>query len=755
MRAFGRLMNERRQAVRDSRRQIGCALRGRNTLGLMRTVILSPFVSAPPTNLVEDHRRLGSRGRRGVLGAGNLSRYATPMPQPRASWRSIVVDGRYSAVNQEWEGRMEDAAAERATGGKYGVKLIRGPFVQLRPHQEECEDEAAFLAYAKRLRQEGHRLAVDLFSGAGGLSLGLEMAGYRVIMGIDKDREATETHRHHFGGLTVSWDLGNSERVRLVGQLIKEAGVELIAGGPPCQPFSRAGRSKIRHRIVSGFADPSEERRHLWRSYLEIVTIARPKAVLMENVPDMALDKDMFILRTMVHELESVGYAVEERVVDTSQYGVPQFRQRLILVALRDRTAFTWPPPVPDRVTVSNAIGDLPAVEGGWRPEGGAEGWAPYEAPKTTFQRQMREGMDGELADRVYDQITRPVREDDRLAFEHMGPKTLYSDLPVELRRYRADIFDDKYKRLDEDGLSRTITAHIAKDGYWYIHPTQNRTLTVREAARIQTFPDRYRFAGPPSAAFRQIGNAVPPLLGHQLGQAIQASLDEPCPAGPTTIDTGAKLAGWFRAYQNRTMPWLVADTRWQVICGEILLERLSRRQLQFPWSLVERWKTPADTLSARHELAVVGGLVSREGRVERLLDIAAVAGDSSVDLDNDKVLRGVLMGAEGIAELTVLVVPSTKDDDDAEEPVLAARGVLRVASRFTGEPELERRNRMSDGRLAVARMIGYGEAARDAHLGLIELAAGICRPEAQSCDLCPLAGTCASYVPQPHPVLF
>ena len=106
----------------------------------------------------------------------------------------------------------------------------------------------------------------------------------------------------------------------------------------------RAGRSKIRHRIRNGFADPSEERRHLWRSFLEVVTIAQPPAVLMENVPDMALDKEMFILRTMVHELESLGYAVEERVVDTSRYGVPQFRQRLILVALRDGVAFPWPP---------------------------------------------------------------------------------------------------------------------------------------------------------------------------------------------------------------------------------------------------------------------------------------------------------------------------------------------------------------------------------------------------------------------------
>ena len=258
------------------------------------------------------------------------------------------------------------------------------------------------------------------------------------------------------------------------------------------------------------------------------MTIARPAAVLMENVPDMALDKDMFILRTMVHELESLGYSVDERVVDTSDYGVPQFRQRLILVALHDKISFGWPPPLPDKVTVWNAIGDLPSVEGGYRPSGGAEGWSEYEGPKNAFQRCMREGMDGENANRVHDQITRPVREDDKIAFQYMGAKTRYSDLPPELRRYRADIFDDKYKRLDENDLSRTITAHIAKDGYWYIHPKDNRTLTIREAARLQTFPDRYRFAGPPSAAFRQIGNAVPPFLGEQLGIAVRASLDEP-----------------------------------------------------------------------------------------------------------------------------------------------------------------------------------------------------------------------------------
>ena len=640
---------------------------------------------------------------------------------------------------------MGDTAPEGGTGGKYGVRLVRGPFVQLPPHPEEC-DEDGFLAYAARLRAQGHRLAADLFSGAGGLSLGLEMAGYRVVLGIDRDREATETHRHHFGGLALDWDLGNAERIARVAQLVKEADVELLAGGPPCQPFSRAGRSKIRHRILNGFDDPSEERRHLWRSYLEIITIARPAAVLMENVPDMALDKDMFILRTMVHELESIGYAVEERVVDSSRYCVPQFRQRLILVALRDNKAFTWPAEVPDRVTVGNAINDLPSVEGGWRPEGGAHGWTPYDAPKNTFQRRMRQGMDGDFVDRVYDHITRPVREDDKIAFEHMNARTRYSELPAELRRYRADIFDDKYKRLDEHGLSRTITAHIAKDGYWYIHPKDNRTLTVREAARIQTFPDRYRFAGPPSAAFRQIGNAVPPFLGEQLGIAVRASLDDPhTAAGSSSIDTGRELAHWFRARPDLAMPWLKASTRWQVISAEILLERLGGQQLQWMWKALERCTKPAGTLAEKEALIDISKRLGREHRVERLLETAARVVEKSYDLDNDKAIRTLLRGAEAIADLAVLAVPSTKDDDDAEEPVLATRGVLRVAARFTGEEMLERKNTMSDGRLAVARMIGYGETARDAHLGLIELAIGVCRPETRVCDVCPLAATCAS----------
>ena len=166
------------------------------------------------------------------------------------------------------------------------------------------------------------------------------------------------------------------------------------------------------------------------------------------------------------------------------------------------------------RPTVRDAIVDLPPLND---TTGARE--LPYEGqPSSALGKSLR-GDGG--ADTIYDHMTRPVRDDDREAFKLMTASTLYSDLPAHLRRYRSDTFNDKYKRLDWDELSRTITAHIAKDGYWYIHPKEHRTLTVREAARIQTFPDRFRFAGTRSDAFRQIGNAVPPLLGRTVAEAI------------------------------------------------------------------------------------------------------------------------------------------------------------------------------------------------------------------------------------------
>jgi DNA (cytosine-5)-methyltransferase 1 len=634
------------------------------------------------------------------------------------------------------------------TDGKrfYGVRLVRGPFLSLPPHEAHCESADDVLELARKIRREDPeaRLAADLFSGAGGLSLGLQQAGFHVVLAADRDSEAVETHSHHFPGLSVDWDLADVAEIEAIVSLITRAGIDLVVGGPPCQPFSKAGRSKIRHRVHHGLRDPHDERRDLWRSFLEVVRLALPPAVLMENVPDMALDKEMFILRNMVEELEQLGYSVEEKVVDSSRYGVPQFRQRLILVALRDRIEFKWPDEPSERVTVWNAIGDMPEVEGGWRPEGGAQGWIFYAGPQTSFQRNMREGVANADREKLFDHITRPVREDDAQAFAVMDATTKYSDLPAEMKRYRDDIFDDKYKRLDEDDLSRTITAHIAKDGYWYIHPRQSRTLTVREAARLQTFPDWYRFAGPPSAAFRQIGNAVPPLLARRLGEALESSLAEEVQVGFTTRSVAARLSDWFGQRGALSIPWLKAYTRWQVIAAELLLERAEADYVRLLWPMLRMWKTPYALSARQNELRNIGRLIGREQRVEKLLELGKWWTDGLVEPQEDELDYSKIPGLPvSVADLAELVVPLS-GEDDSDEPVLATKGVLRVTSRFGGEP-VDRKNRLTDGRLSVARMVGGATNFRQAHLGLIELANSLCRPMEPLCYECPISDWCVS----------
>jgi DNA (cytosine-5)-methyltransferase 1 len=649
--------------------------------------------------------------------------------------------------------------SESKKGHTYGVRLVRGPFVNLKPHAEHYspDDIDGFLKYTAALRRKGARLAADFFSGAGGLSLGLERAGYKVVFGADHDPSAIRTHTHHFGGMSVDWDLSDAAAINNVAAICKAAEVDLVAGGPPCQPFSKAGRSMIRHRVENGQRDPYDERRDLWRSFLEIVQLVRPRAVVMENVPDMALDREMFILRSIVEELEQLGYSVEERVVEAWRYGVPQIRQRLILVALRNNLRFNWPAESTRKVTVWNAIGDLeePEIKGGWRPEGGADGWGDYLGPpQGAFQTEMREGIAEADSGKVFDHITRPVREDDREAFEQMTYKTKYSDLSSEHQRYRKDIFDDKYKRLNENDLSRTITAHIAKDGYWYIHPRQSRTLTVREAARIQTFPDRFRFDGPPSAAFRQIGNAVPPRLAYAVGRAVLRSLEESEDAGLNTRQTSKLLADWFRRKEpSLALPWLRAETRWQLIAGEILLDRASARVIRSFWRVlkdvggrVAEDSRSADRLTGLLDMARAIGRTERARQAIGLLDQVAKQPDL---LDGSATeIRKLAALPESVADLAVLAVecaasePESEDDDTGEEPILINKGVLRVARRFQANA-VDRRNKMTDGRLAVARMVGFGADARDAQLGLIELANSLCRPELPVCSECPLSSYC------------
>lgn len=632
---------------------------------------------------------------------------------------------------------MEAGAAAEPSGRRragYGVKLVRGPFVRPQAHPDATDDPGELRRLARETTQP---IAVDLFCGAGGLSLGLEQAGFRVLVGIDHDAEALETHRSLFAGLTLQWDLGDDDILAATISLLRGIKPALIAGGPPCQPFSRAGRSLVRHLIATGRHDPHADKRDLWQSFLAVVAGVRPPAVLMENVPDLALGRDMMILRTMVDELEALGYRVETQLVDAWRHGVPQHRQRLILVALANGTDFEWPADLSRRTTVDNAIGDLPPVEGGWRPEGGADGWAAYSGPRTSFQKRMRAAVGTEGSDRVYDHITRPVRADDLLIFEQMDHNTLYSEIDPALQRYRTDSFDDKYNRLDANALSRSITAHIAKDGYWYIHPSQNRTITVREAARLQTFPDHVRFAGPPSAAFRQIGNAVPPLMAERIGRAILESLTDPRPSQSRTTDTAERLARWFDEREELTIPWLRARTRWQVLLGDLLLARARTEVIRSVWPLVEPLSGPGTTLAHRERLIEIGTWLNRSDRVSKILAAAEWFVENPTAFDSAAAMAKAPFIFQAQADLAVRVLP-----DDTDDPVLTGYGALRPAARFVGR-SVDRMNKLSDGRMTVARMIGVEPLSDRSHPALLELANSLCRPEDPVCAECPLREEC------------
>ena len=286
-------------------------------------------------------------------------------------------------------------------------------------------------------------------------------------------------------------------------------------------PFSTAGTSKIGDLVRRGSRPPRDERADLWRSFFAIIDRLNPRAMLFENVPNFAQAQGGALLIALMDELANRGYSVHVQVLEAWRYRVPQHRSRLFVIGIAGNGKFEWPKPIGGRPTVGQAIGDLPVVQSGARNE-----IQPYEGPPTSvLARLLRKGLRGTEVRLVRDHVTRSVRPDDAEIYRLLEPGDTYMEVPEHLRRYRSDIFRDKYLRLSFDDLSRTITAHIAKDGYWYIHPSEDRTLSIREAARIQTFPDRFRFAGYPTSRYRQIGNAVPPMLASAVASSVQRAL--------------------------------------------------------------------------------------------------------------------------------------------------------------------------------------------------------------------------------------
>lgn len=618
---------------------------------------------------------------------------------------------------------------------QYGVRIQRSDVLKLQPNPEG-PTVRTFQRWCSAQREAGRPIAVDLFCGAGGLSMGLETAGWAVAAAVDHDPYAVETHRHNFVGLSLDLDLSTASARDTFVHLFNGIPVDLVAGGPPCQPFSRAGRSKIRSLVAAGLRENHDERRELWSAFLKVALRLKPRAILMENVPDMGLSDDFKVVRIMVDELENNNYLTQVQLVDAWRFGVPQHRKRLILLARRDGYGFTWPDESGHITTLRDCIGDLPGLIS----TTGAREMA-YVPPSdaSAFSRRMRmKATPGVL----HDHMTRAVRPDDLQVFQLMDSKTLYSDIPEHLRRYKADNFDDKYKRLDWGELSRSITAHIAKDGYWYIHPQEHRTLTVREAARIQTFPDNFRFSGTRSDAFRQIGNAVPPLLAEAAAKTLTARTDEPASA---TIN--------WRAVRGSLTKWAQR-------------QRSSRHWFMLPG--------PAVTLPVALAAAVLSNTRSNPEYIgEALKDMKGQDTLDGAVLDSANKSLAKTKAGDALNRLRPLLHHTDAWQDPqravqivglqpAEEQVfwmlqgadimLRTQGPIRVAARVAGSRSAEV-NRLTDGRIDLARLVGSGRnaALRMAALRLISVKH--CTADSYDCRMCPLSASCSSARPEAVPL--
>jgi DNA (cytosine-5)-methyltransferase 1 len=381
---------------------------------------------------------------------------------------------------------------------------------------------------------------IDLFSGAGGFSWGWRRAGFRTAAAVDHDAAAARTHELNFGSehcLSLNRDLttfGPDALASLLNGIPRD--LLAVTGGPPCQGWSRAGRGKLRSLKGDAASLLKDPRNSLYRQFLAYVSHFAPPVAVMENVPGMLRLEGRSVADEILEHFRGIGYDATYALVNARWFGVPQDRTRLIFLAVREdldldlhavdledfaqefrKTHLA----LPGETTVRQAIHDVPVI-----PHDTQEDPQPYIRRSGRLSRYasiMRTGSNGIITDH----ITRRHNEQDLEAFRVMPEGGLYIDLPDHLKRYRDDIFPDKYRKLRWDSVAGTVTAHLAKDGYSHIHPQEHRTLSIREAARLQSFPDSFRFAGNIGDRFRQIGNAVPPLMAWGIAAYVRRQLDE------------------------------------------------------------------------------------------------------------------------------------------------------------------------------------------------------------------------------------
>lgn len=393
---------------------------------------------------------------------------------------------------------------------------------------------------------------IDLFAGCGGLSEGFYMQGFEALVHVEIDKFACETlkKRMEFYGYSdienkvLEQDITDASTIEELKEAVGDNDVDIIIGGPPCQSFSTLGRAR------DEFGMQKDPRNYLFESYVQILNYFKPKFFVFENVTGLltAEIKDKKIIDLIIKEL-SRNYKliddVQNMILNSVHYGVPQERNRVIILGVRKDLNIT-PESIysmiekthysPDDelnkenqelkkyLTVKDAILDLPKLKPG---EG--EEVIEYTPEKMTeYVRRLRRNVDNKL----FDHVARNHNPEDIERYKEMA-KNLWSFRELlynrpDLNHDNPRLFGNSYVVQQWDKPSKTIIAHLYKDGNQFIHPDhlQSRTLTAREASRLQSFPDDFEFPVSRTQQYKQIGNAVPPLLAEAIAKAIKKGFD-------------------------------------------------------------------------------------------------------------------------------------------------------------------------------------------------------------------------------------
>lgn len=391
---------------------------------------------------------------------------------------------------------------------------------------------------------------IDLFAGCGGLSEGFYRQGFKALSHVEMDHWACETLRTRmkfygykdYNREVIEHDITSDDILERIDNAVNGRTVDIIIGGPPCQAYSTAGRVRDGKKMAS---DP---RNYLFESYVKILEYYSPKFFVFENVTGLlsaqVKNAPIFpkVLKALGNKYNVIGNP-EVLVHNTADYGVPQLRKRVIIIGVRkdiDKSAEElykslikthWNPETLSNekkgkkrfVDVRQAIGDLPSVEPGQ--DASTEDF-DYPCNNEFLKRIGKPGIHP-----LMDHIARKHNDLDRERFQVMiHNHWSFGQLRREMPQYEhehARVFDNSYVVQWWDLPSKTILAHIHKDGFQFIHPDeeQRRTFTVREAARIQSFPDDFEFKGSQGEKYKQIGNAVPPLFAEALAKSIKKNL--------------------------------------------------------------------------------------------------------------------------------------------------------------------------------------------------------------------------------------